>query len=310
MTKNELLAENWLEDLATRDAAASSLETYRFALDCYLGWLGSQSKSLSDVSHDDIVAYMGYLDEKGYAENTINLRRAVVRTLHNFIYLEGYATGNPASQIEPAKREGKIPMVLSVGEVERFLNTAHAMADDGSLSLYRLAGYARRAALFETLYSSGMRISEAVKLTANVLTGNGRALIIKGKGDKERIVPLGHRAVEAMHRWRKMAKELGVASPKWLFHSVRDGSKPTNRSAAYRDIQETAVAAGLPRPQDVTPHVLRHAFATHLLANGADLRAIQTLLGHEKISTTEIYTHVDMSRAERMVLDLHPLSRG
>ena len=108
--------------------------------------------------------------------------------------------------------------------------------------------------------------------------------------------------------WRSLAGELGVVSPKWLFHSVRDGSRPTSRSAAFRDVRETAEIAGLSRPQDVTPHVLRHAFATHLLSNGADLRAIQVLLGHADIATTEIYTHVDTGRASRMVLDLHPLA--
>ncbi|TKB08697.1 MAG: integrase, partial [Mesorhizobium sp.] len=167
--------------------------------------------------------------------------------------------------------------------------------------------YARRAALFEALYSSGMRITEAVRLPASVLANNGKMFNIRGKGDKERMVPLGSRAVEAMRLWRSLAAEYGVVSPKWLFHSVRDGSKPTSRSAAFRDVRETAEMAGLARPDEVSPHVLRHAFATHLLSNGADLRAIQTLLGHEDIGTTEIYTHVDQRRSIDMVIRLHPL---
>lgn len=309
MARDQDYKEAWLESLAN-DCAKATLDSYENDLDCYLGWLGRQEKRLVDVEYADLGRYMAYLGRKGYAENTIIHRRAVVRTFHNFLYLDGITNNNPATQLEPAKHRQQLPFVMTLNEVERFLETAHAMAGDSSLILYRQAGYARRAALFETLYSSGMRISEAVRLPASVLTGNGRMIAVKGKGDKERMVPLGKRAVEAMHLWRSMAKELGVASSRWLFHSVRDGAKPTNRSAAYRDIQETAVAAGLSRPSKVTPHVLRHAFATHLLANGADLRAIQTLLGHEKIGTTEIYTHVDMSRAEKMVLDLHPLSQG
>lgn len=307
--KNELIAESWLEQLATRGTADSSLETYRYALDCYLGWLREHSKSLLEVTYDDIVSYIRHLDRKGYAENTINLRRAVVRTIHNFMYLDGHMKCNPASQIEPAKRDVKLPFVMSVAEVERFLDTAHQMARDQEISLYRRAVLARRAALFETLYASGMRISEAVKLPANILTGNGRFLYVKGKGDKERMVPLGSKAVEALHRWREMAEELGTASPKWLFHSVRNGDTHTNRSAAYRDVQDTAFHAGLPHFKDITPHVLRHAFATHLLGNGADLRAIQVMLGHENLKTTEIYTHVNMSEAHIMVRELHPLSR-
>lgn len=308
MVRNLDHAENWLESLAVQNVMPSSLDTYQDDLNCYLGWLDKNKLDLMDVSQSDIVSYMGYVSNKGYAENTINHRRAVVRTFHNFLFAEGYANSNPASHLEPAKRAQGLPVVLSVDEVSRLLETVHAQASDGSLSLYRRASYARRAALFETIYASGMRISEAVKLRASVLTGNGRMIIIKGKGEKERMVPLGNQAVDAMRIWRSMAKELGIASSRWLFHSVRSGEKPTNRSAAYRDIQEAAVAAGLSRPDLVTPHVLRHAFATHLLANGADLRAIQIMLGHESLKTTEIYTHVENSRAEKMVLELHPLS--
>jgi integrase/recombinase XerD len=303
MVRNLDYAENWLESLAVQNVMSSSLDTYQDDLNCYLGWLDSRKLNLVDVGQSDIVSYLGYVSGKGYAENTINHRRAVVRTFHNFLFAEGYASSNPASHLEPAKRAQGLPVVLSVDEVSRLLETAHAQATDGSLSLYRRASYARRAALFETIYASGM-------LRASVLTGNGRMIIIKGKGEKERMVPLGSQAVEAMRLWRAMAKELGIASSRWLFHSVRSGEKPTNRSAAYRDIQEAAVAAGLSRPDLVTPHVLRHAFATHLLANGADLRAIQIMLGHESLKTTEIYTHVETSRAEKMVLELHPLSRS
>lgn len=310
MARDRDHADNWLESLATQNVTQGSLDTYGDDLNCYLSWLECENLRLADVERSHIVSYLGHLSGKGYAENTINHRRAVVRTFHNFLYAEGVALTNPASLLEPAKYEQGLPVVLSIEEVGRLLETAHALAADGSYSLYRQAGYARRAALFETIYASGMRISEAVKLPASVLTGNGRMIVVKGKGDKERMVPLGGRAVEAMRLWRSMAKELGIASSRWLFHSVRSGEKPTNRSAAYRDVQEVAVAAGLSRPELVTPHVLRHAFATHLLANGADLRAIQIMLGHENLRTTEIYTHVETSKAEKMVHELHPLARA
>jgi len=135
-----------------------------------------------------------------------------------------------------------------------------------------------------------------------------RALTIKGKGNKDRLVPLHDRAVEAIMNWRSLAKANGTASEEWLFHSVRNGSKHLTRQAALKEIKAAALAAGLRNPEKVSPHVLRHAFATHMLSNGADLRVIQELLGHSDIGTTEIYTHVDTSRTSRMVFDLHPLN--
>lgn len=310
MSNDRLLAEAWLEALAVGTAADGTIETYQDDLDCYLGWLSSAGLRLSGVTFACLVGYFGHLSAKGYAEATIAHRRAVVRTLHAWLFAEGHAEGNPAALLDPLRRSRNVPFVLSIDETGRFLDTAHALAADGSLGLYRRAAYARRAALFEALYSSGMRITEAVRLPASVLANNGKMFNIRGKGDKERMVPLGSRAIEAMRLWRSLAAEYGVVSPKWLFHSVRDGTKPTSRSAAFRDVRETAEMAGLARPDEVSPHVLRHAFATHLLSNGADLRAIQTLLGHEDIGTTEIYTHVDQRRSIDMVMRLHPLGAG
>jgi integrase/recombinase XerD len=193
-------------------------------------------------------------------------------------------------------------------EVERLLETAHSKAADASYGLYRQAGHARRAALLETLYASGMRVSEAVTLPLSALRKDARMLAVKGKGRKERMVPLHQRAVEAIRLWWAFAKAYGTVSDKWVFYSIRDGSLPLTRQTALKEIKQAALDAGIANPAKVSPHKLRHAFATHLLANGADLRVIQELLGHTDLATTEVYMHVEQSRNCAMLTDLHPLN--
>lgn len=309
MERNQRLGELWLDAFASeRGAADGTLKAYREDLSCYLDFLASRSQSLSAVSRLDIADYLSFLDGKGYAETTMEGRRAVIRALHRFLVAEHVATDDPTTLLAPMRRRQRIPKVLSIAEVELLLENAHTLARDASVGLYRQAGYARRAALFETLYASGMRISEAVRLPARAARTNSRLLLIKGKGDKERLVPLNETAIKAILHWRSLAEQYGTDSGVWLFHAVRNGSKHLSSRAAELEIKEAAVSAGLNRPELVTPHVLRHAFATHLLRNGADLRAIQTLLGHEDLGTTEIYTHVEMTRQQAMVVDLHPLN--
>lgn len=309
MDHNQRLGELWLDALASdRGAADGTLKAYREDLACYLNFLAGRGQALAAVNRSDISDYLAFLDGQGYAETTIEGRRAVIRALHRFLAAERLATDDPTTLLAPMRRRLRIPKVLSITEVEQLLENAHALARDASVGLYRQAGYARRAALFETIYASGMRISEACRLPARAARTNSKLLLIKGKGDKERLVPLNETALTAILRWRRLAGEYGTDSGVWLFHAVRNGSKHLSPRAAELEIKEAAVAAGLNRPDRVTPHVLRHAFATHLLRNGADLRAIQTLLGHEDLGTTEIYTHVEMTRQQAMVVDLHPLN--
>ena len=309
MDRNRRLAELWLDALASeRGAADGTLEAYGDDLDCYLRFLGERKADVTQVDQSGIADYLAYLNVRGYADTTIEGRRAVIRALHRFLLAEGIASEDPTKEIAPMRRQMRIPTVLSVQEVTQLLDKAHGLAADASEGAYRQAGYARRAALFETLYASGMRISECVRLPARAARTNNRHLLIRGKGDKERIVPLNETAIEAILRWRKLAQAYGTDSGVWLFHSVRNGARHLSSRAAELEIKEAATAAGLSRAYLVTPHVLRHAFATHLLGNGADLRVIQTLLGHEDLGTTEIYTHVEMTRSKAMVIDLHPLN--
>jgi integrase/recombinase XerD len=207
------------------------------------------------------------------------------------------------------RRPRKLPFVLSITETEALLATAHTLATDPSVGLYRQVGYARRAALFETLYASGMRISEARSLPSDVAPPGTRMLLVRGKGDKQRLVPLHDRTIEAIAQWQKLASAYSGGKPtQWLFHSVRNGAKALTRQAALLEIKEAAVAAGLASPERVSPQVSRHAFATHMHSGCTDLRVLQELLGHAGIETTQIYTHLDTTRPHHMVRDLHPLN--
>lgn len=225
---NWRLARLWLEALAAeRGAVPGTLDTYGDDLACYLGWLAEQAHgsglALDDVMRDDLI----HLDDvHGYAEATVGHRRSVVRTLHRFLITEGLASKDPLLEIAPTKRPKRLPYTPSIDEVDRLLEMARTQAGDASTGLYRQAGYARRAALLEVLYASGMRVSEAVRLPASSIGPKTRAMTIRGKGSKERLVPLHHRAVQAVRWWRRLVKAYGSHSERWLFHAVRDGSAP------------------------------------------------------------------------------------
>jgi integrase/recombinase XerD len=310
MRTNQRLAQLWLDALVTElGASAGTIDTYTDDLNCYLAWLAENSLNLNDVGLEHIRDYIGALDERGYAGSTMARRITVARGLHKFLIAEELGSRDPTSNLSTMKRARKLPFVLSIAETEALLETAHRLAADASVGLYRQAGYARRVALFETLYASGMRISEALSLPSDATPPGTRMLLVRGKGDKQRLVPLHDRAIEAIAQWQKLARAYsgGPLSP-WLFHSVRKGTKALTRQAALKEIKEAAVAAGLASPERVSPHVLRHAFATHMHSGGTDLRVLQELLGHAGIETTQVYTHLDTSRLHHMVRDLHPLN--
>jgi integrase/recombinase XerD len=311
MHTNRRLSQLWLDALATElGAAAGTIDTYTDDLNCYLAWLDGNSLSLDEVGLEHIRDYIATLDQRGYAGSTIARRITVIRNLHRFLIAEELGSRDPTSTMPSMKRPRKLPFVLSIAETEALLETAHRLAADPSVGLYRQAGYARRAALFETLYASGMRISEALSLPSDAARPGTRMLMVRGKGDKQRLVPLHDRAIEAIAHWQRLVSAYSGGKPtQWLFHSVRNGSKALTRQAALLEIKEAAVAAGLASPERVSPHVLRHAFATHMHSGGTDLRVLQELLGHAGIETTQIYTHLDTSRLHQMVRDLHPLNQ-
>jgi len=290
MRANQRLAHLWLDALATElGAAAGTIDTYTDDLNCYLAWLAEKGFSLADVGLEHIRDYIADLDRRGYAGSTVARRITVVRNLHRFLIAEDLGSTDPTSTMPAMRRPRKLPFVLSIEETEALLETAHTLAADPSVGLYRQAGYARRAALFETLYASGMRISEALALPSDAARPGTRMLLVRGKGDKQRLVPLHGRAIEAIALWQKLAAAYsgGVPSP-WLFHSVRNGTQALTRQAALLEIKEAAVAAGLSSPERVSPHVLRHAFATPMHSGGTELSVLQELLGHAGIENTQI----------------------
>jgi integrase/recombinase XerD len=310
MHANQRLAQLWLDALATElGASAGTIDTYTDDLNCYLAWLNENSIRLDDVGLEQIRDYIATLDQRGYAGSTIARRITVARGLHKFLIAEELGSRDPTSYLSTMRQARKLPFVLSISETEALLETAHTLATDPSVGLYRQAGYARRAALFETLYASGMRISEALSLPSDAVPSGTRMMLVRGKGDKQRLVPLHDRAIAAITQWQKLASAYSGGKPSpWLFHAVRNGASALTRQAALLEIKEAAVAAGLASPERLSPHVLRHAFATHMHSGGTDLRVLQELLGHAGIETTQIYTHLDTSRLHQMVRDLHPLN--
>jgi integrase/recombinase XerD len=307
---NRRLAQLWLDALATElGAAAGTIDTYTDDLNCYLAWLGEKTLPLDDVGLEQIRDYIAALDQRGYAGATIARRITVARGLHKFLIAEDLGSRDPTSNLSTMRRARKPPFVLSISETEALVETAHALAADPSVGLFRQASYARRAALFETLYASGMRISEALSLPSDAARPGTRMLMVRGKGDKQRLVPLHERAIEAIAHWQRLANAYSGGKPtQWLFHSVRNSTKALTRQAALLEIKEAAAATGLAHPDRVSPHVLRHAFATHMHSGATDLRVLQELLGHAGIETTQIYTHLDTSRLHQMVRGLHPLN--
>jgi integrase/recombinase XerD len=232
---------------------------------------------------------------------------SAVRQFHKHLYLEGRRSDDPAAAIEGPRRSRPVPKVLSVADVDKLLSLAHEGLDDPERPPAERLRATRMACLIELLYASGLRVSELLSLPKSVANARQPLIAVRGKGGKERLAPISEPARAAMARYRAMleAEAPGRAKSPWLFPA--DGaSGHLTRQVFARELKVVAVAAGLAAAH-ISPHALRHAFASHLLQNGADLRVVQDLLGHADISTTQIYTHVLDERAKAMVRDLHPL---
>ena len=298
----------FLEMLAAeRGAADNTLQAYRRDLDDFLAFLVARDRTLTAVVPADISAYLRAASESGLAPSSRARRLSALRQLFKFLANEGLVAEDPAHGLAGPKKARALPKTLSVAEVDRLIETARARIEPArgrdrvrALRLY---------ALIEMLYATGMRVSELVTLPRSVLAGDGRVLAIKGKGGRERLVPLNQAARLAIERYLNVGFEDGVApmlSTKWLFAS-RGVEGHFTRQRLGQELKELATEAGID-PERVSPHVLRHAFASHLLDRGADLRAVQQLLGHADISTTQIYTHVLEERLKKLVFEHHPLA--
>ncbi len=299
------LVDQFLEMLAAeRGRAANSLSAYRRDIEHYRSLA---SASLLDTQPETIRDYLAALHTEGLKASTVARRLSALRQLFLFLYREGIRTDNPAKNIESPRQPAKLPKTLSDKDVERLLDTAETKAQRGKLKALRAH------ALLETLYATGLRISELVSLPRRAVGPDTTMILVRGKGGRERMVPLGDKARKALTVYLKVlhAKEAekGAKSPSgahYLFPS-RGAKGHLTRRRAGQIIKKLSLEAGL-NPANVSPHKLRHAFATHLLTNGADLRAVQQMLGHADISTTQIYTHVIDERLKSLVLEKHPMA--
>jgi integrase/recombinase XerD len=289
---------------AERGAGKNTLAAYGRDLEDFADHLSGR-RSVATATTDDIRAYLGELASRGLQPATVARRLSAIRQLYRFLYAEGQRGDDPAAVLEGPKRSRGLPKTLTLGEVDRLL--AVAAACDAQAPLMVRLRATRLACLVELLYATGLRVSELVALPLSAARRDARVIVVRGKGNKERMVPLNDAAKRAMTAYLALAAETGsAAASKWLFPSFGDSGHLTRQHFA-RELKALAGAAGL-RAAQLSPHVLRHAFASHLLHNGADLRVVQTLLGHADISTTQIYTHVLEERLKSLVRDLHPLA--
>lgn len=303
------LIEAFLEMMsAERGASRNTLAAYRADLDKLARFLARRRTDLLAATPEDLAAFSAHLAAGGLAAASQARVLSAVRRLFAFLYADGHRSDDPGRRLVRPRAPDPLPKILSIEEVNRLIATAHARAARGDLSPGAAVRAARMAALVECLYASGMRVSELVSLPASAARLKGPALLVKGKGGRERLVPLHDAARRALAHYRDRLATLGRPPSRFLFPADSDSGHLT-RQAFARDLKALAREAGLPAAK-VSPHVLRHAFASHLLDNGADLRAVQELLGHADISTTEIYTHVLEDRLARVVLERHPLARA
>jgi integrase/recombinase XerD len=292
---------------AERGGAPNTLAAYRRDLADLVAYLTSRRRTVATAVTADLRAYLGELARRGLAAASVARRLSAIRQFYRFLYAEGHRRDDPSAILEGPKRGRPLPKILSVAEVDRLIATARQAAEGPQHPGQPTRLRARRLlCLIELIYATGLRISELIALPASAARRDERMLIVRGKGGKERLVPLNSAAIAAMRAYRAAVAEAGRdAQSKWLFPSFGEAGHLTRQHAA-RELKDLAVAAGL-SPERLSPHVLRHAFASHLLQNGADLRVVQTLLGHADISTTQIYTHVLDERLKSLVRDLHPL---
>jgi integrase/recombinase XerD len=289
---------------AERGGAKNTLAAYARDLADFSAELSKAGGTIAGASTDDLRGYLGSLARRRFAASSVARRLSAIRQLYRFLYAEGHRADDPSAVIEGPKRNRALPKVLSIAEVDRLLAQARTDIGEAEDPAPKRLRAARLACLIEVLYATGLRVSELIALPISAAERNARMLTVRGKGNKERLVPLNEAAKKAMSEYLALLSANGVRQTKWLFPSFGRTGHLTRQHFA-RELKTLAAAAGL---RQVSPHVLRHAFASHLLHNGADLRVVQTLLGHADISTTQIYTHVLEERLKSLVRDLHPLA--
>jgi integrase/recombinase XerD len=310
-SSDDALVELFLDmQAAERGAGENTLAAYRNDLDDLSAHLRAAGTTVAKANTDDLRDFLKSMAERGFAASSLARRLSATRQLYRFLYAEGKRGDDPAAVLEGPKRALTLPKILSIAEVDGLLAQARANAENAELPKPLRLRHARLLCLLEVVYATGLRVSELVALPASAARPDQRMLVVRGKGNKERLVPLNGAAKRAMSEYLQLRAEAGHdangAKSKWLFPSFGEQGHLTRQHFA-RELKALGQACGI-APARLSPHVLRHAFASHLLHNGADLRVVQTLLGHADISTTQIYTHVLEERLKTLVRDLHPLA--
>jgi len=305
---DEALIELFLDMLAAeRGASGNTLAAYRNDLEDLSAHLRASRSTIANATTDSLRKFLASLAERGFKSSSLARRLSAVRQLYRFLYAEGKRGDDPAAVLEGPKHAHSLPKVLSIADVDALLKTARANSDNTKQPPLQRLRAARLLCLLEVVYATGLRVSELVTLPAAAARRDQRMLVVRGKGGKERLVPLNKQAKRAMAEYLELrGKADRDKESKWLFPSFGEQGHLTRQHFA-RELKALGAACGI-QSSRLSPHVLRHAFASHLLHNGADLRVVQTLLGHADISTTQIYTHVLEERLKSLVRDLHPLA--
>ena len=307
---NEALIELFLDMLAAeRGAGENTLAAYRNDLEDLSAHPRASRSTIANATTDSLRKFLASLAERGFKSSSLARRLSAVRQLYRFLYSEGKRSDDPAAVLEGPKRARSLPKVLSIADVDKLLKTARANSYNTKQPPLQRLRAARLLCLLEVVYATGLRVSELVALPAAAARRDQRMLVVRGKGGKERLVPLNKQAKRAMAEYLELrGKAERDKESKWLFPSFGEQGHLTRQHFA-RELKTLGATCGI-HSSRLSPHVLRHAFASHLLHNGADLRVVQTLLGHADISTTQIYTHVLEERLKTLVRDLHPLADG
>jgi integrase/recombinase XerD len=292
---------------AERGASENTLLSYRRDLEDAAEFMAANGCSIDDSASADLSAYMDDIARRGFAASSQARRLSALRQFYRFLYSEGLRSDDPSGTVDSPRKDRALPKVLGEEEVTRLLERAAYEAADESLSDGQRLGAIRMQVMIELLYATGLRVSELIALPVAVARRDERFFIVRGKGGKERMVPLSGKAREALKVWLdERGKEPATSESPWLFPAASEGGF-LPRQVFARDLKGLAARAGIAAAR-ISPHVLRHAFASHLLQNGADLRVVQQLLGHSDISTTQIYTHVLEKRLVELVSRHHPLA--
>jgi integrase/recombinase XerD len=305
---NRLVAQ-FLDALASdRGASANTLAAYRRDLFDYEAHLSTQGTDALKAGAKHVQAFLSLRGADGLSAASLARRLSAVRQFHKHLYAEDYRRDDPTLPVEGPRRKRPLPKVLTVDDVDRLMRTAREGLDASERPLRKRLAAARTICIIELIYGSGLRVSEALGLPKSAAHAKEPLVAVRGKGGKERLAPISAPSRAAIAAYRVLLSEgaPSMASSPWLFPADSASGHMTRQGFA-RELKVVAAAAGL-SPAQVSPHVLRHAFASHLLQNGADLRVVQDLLGHADISTTQIYTHVLDERARAIVRDLHPMN--